>query len=100
MYVDDSADDIIGCLGHAARLSEQCQDLVARVRDAVAADDLRAYGPDLPGRALAAEIISEVEAEQLRALEKAVRRAIDVDDFDSEALWARAVAEQPAADAA
>ena len=100
MYFVDSADDPIGCLEHAVKATEQCESIAKRVRDAIKSGGMRAYGGDVPAAALAAGVLSETEAEQLRTLEAAVRRAIDVDDFDSQELWAGAAEIDRAADAA
>ena len=100
MYLIESEDDVIGCLEHALKVTEQSEAIAKRVRDAIRSGAIRAYGEDVPAAALAAGIISETEAEQLRILEAAVRRAIDVDDFDSHELWAEAAEVDRAADAA
>ncbi|MCZ6892423.1 MAG: acyl-CoA dehydrogenase [Gammaproteobacteria bacterium] len=100
MYLVDSESDPIGCLEYALRTTEQCEALSERVREAIKSDTFRAYGVDVPTAALEAGVISETEAEQLRVLEKAIRRAIDVDDFDSAELWAVAAEADRTADAA
>ncbi len=100
IYRNDAADDAIGCLAHAFRLGQQCDGLVRRLRDAQRGGTLRAWGDDLPGAACAAGIVSETEAEQLRAWERAVRRAIDVDDFEARELWPAALGAGREADAA
>jgi len=45
------------------------------------------HAEDRVADAVAAGIISEIEAKQIRSTAAAVRRAIDVDDFSSEELW-------------
>ena len=100
MYLDLSEDDPIGCLEHALRLTEQYEPLAKRVRDAVKAGTIPGYESDVPGAALRVGLVSDTEAEQLRALERALRRAIDVDDFAPEELWAPKRATDRAADAA
>ena len=91
IYFNASPDDIIGCLEHAARLVEQSDEASKKVRRAVKDGVIAAYEDDLFNAALGANVVSEDEVDLLRETEKAVRRAIDVDDFSSEELWA----EQP-----
>lgn len=100
IYRDDSAEDAIGCLTHALGLAEQCDSLLRRVREAQRDGRIAATARDLPAAALAAGVASDTEAEQLRAFERALRRVIDVDDFDPAELWQAGAATHPAADAA
>lgn len=100
MYFNDDAEDPIGRLDHALRLTVQNETLVRKLRKAREEGQLPAYGGDMPGAALAAGLISETEAEQLRNFERALRRAIDVDDFEPDALWAAATATDTQANAA
>ena len=100
MYLDTDADDILGRLDHAVRLAGRSEGLLRKLRDARQGGRLPPYAADLPAAALAAGVLSETEAEQLRAYERALRAAIDVDDFAPDELWARAsggVREQDAA---
>ena len=87
MYLVESEHDIIGRLEHALELTAQCDSISIRVRDAIRSGTISTYTGDVPAAALVAGVISETEAEQLRNLEKAVRGAIDVDDFDPQDLW-------------
>ena len=82
------------------RLTIQNEALVRKLRKAREEGQLPAYGEDMPGAALAAGLVSETEAEQLRNFERALRRAIDVDDFEPDALWAAAGATDAQANAA
>ncbi|MGE0486913.1 MAG: acyl-CoA dehydrogenase [Gammaproteobacteria bacterium] len=100
MYLDPAEDDVLGRLEHAVRLAGRCEGVLRKVRDARAGGRLPPYADDLPAAARAAGVLSETEAEQLRAWERALRAAIDVDDFAPDELWARAtggVREQDAA---
>ncbi|MGR8922093.1 MAG: acyl-CoA dehydrogenase, partial [Gammaproteobacteria bacterium] len=99
IYVDVGAEGVLGCLDHAVALGRQCEPLLKKVRAAEREGAIAPWGKDLPAAALAAGVLSETEAEQLRAWERALRRAIDVDDFEPGELWA-AVARPAAADAA
>jgi len=100
MYFDNSADDPIGCLEHAVRLTEVSEAADAKLHTALRSGRIPAHGVDVVDEAARVGVISEVEAEQVRATRVAVRRAIDVDDFASEELWGRAAETQSAADAA
>lgn len=91
MYFNDSADDVIGCLEHAARLVEESEPAAKAVRQAVADGKIAAYEDDLFDAALNAGVITQKDLELLRETEGAVRRAIDVDDFSSDELWAEGV---------
>ncbi|MEX2481286.1 MAG: acyl-CoA dehydrogenase [Gammaproteobacteria bacterium] len=86
IHLDDDAHDILGCLGEAVRLAETCKALTQRVQDALAGGQIPAWETDLPTADLAAGVIDEDEAARLRALDDAVRRAIDVDDFPAREL--------------
>jgi acyl-CoA dehydrogenase len=91
MYLVESEHDVIGCLEHALKLTVQCESISMRVREAIRSGAVSPHTEDAPAAALAIGVISETEAEQLRSLEIAVRRAIDVDDFDPQELWAEGV---------
>ena len=96
MYFNDSADDVIGCLEHAAKLVEQSEPAAKKVREAVSEGKIAAYEDDLFDAALAAGVIGEQEVLLLRDTERAVRRAIDVDDFSSDELWTDSTTHQAA----
>jgi len=100
IYRDADPEGVIGRLDHAVRLTLACQGILDRVRDARRDGRIVPYVADVPAAALAAGIINEAESAQLRAYEKALRLAIDVDDFDADALWDAASTSQRAADAA
>ncbi len=100
IYLNTAADDILGCLEHAVALGDACESLLKRVRVAVAAGTVPPYGDDAPGAAVAAGVLSPAEGQQLREFEQALRRAIDVDDFDAEELYATVVSDARTADAA
>ena len=87
IYFNDSADDVIGCLEHAARLVERSEEAAKKVRVAISDGTIPAYADDLFDAARQAAVIDDDEIALLRDTEKAVRRAIDVDDFSSEELW-------------
>ncbi|MEM7468411.1 MAG: acyl-CoA dehydrogenase [Pseudomonadota bacterium] len=87
IYFNDSPDDVIGCLEHAAQLVEQSDDASKKVRQAITDGQIPAYADDLFEEARKADIINADEESLLRETEKAVRRAIDVDDFASKDLW-------------
>lgn len=87
IYFNDSPDDIIGCLEHAVTLVEDSEPAAKKIRNAVSEGTIAAYDEDVFKAALDAKVIDEDELKLLRATEKAVRRAIDVDDFSTEELW-------------
>ena len=87
IYFNDSADDVIGCLEHAARLVERSEEAAKKVRVAISDGTIPAYADDLFDAARQAAVIDDDEIALLRDTENAVRRAIDVDDFSSEELW-------------
>ena len=82
-----SPEDIIGCLEHAVTLVEESEPAAKKIRNAVSEGTIAAYDEDVFKAALDANVIDEDELKLLRATEKAVRRAIDVDDFSTEELW-------------
>lgn len=100
IYVGEREDDLLGCLLDAANRGDACGPLLARVREAQDKGSIEPFETDLPAAAVTAGVLSETEGEQLRAYEIALRRAIDVDDFDAAALWARAGEPGSQADAA
>lgn len=100
LYTHPAGEDAVGVLEAACALIEQTASLSRRVREALREGRFSAMSGDVPAAALAAGVISETEAEQLRSMEKALRRAIDVDDFEPGELWAAAGAEERTADAA
>ncbi|MGR8948934.1 MAG: acyl-CoA dehydrogenase [Gammaproteobacteria bacterium] len=87
IYFNDSENDVIGCLEHAARLVEESDAAAKKVRSAIANGTVAAYAEDLFDAACEAGVIDTEEVALLRETEIAVRRAIDVDDFSSEELW-------------
>lgn len=90
MYLNDDVDDVLGRLDHALELSRQAAPLLRRVRQAEREGQVTAHGIDLPAAAERAGVLTALEAEQLRGYERALRRAIDVDDFTSAELWGSA----------
>ncbi len=101
MYLNTAPDDITGCLEHAMALVEQLEPLTRRLRQASRDGRLRlTHGEPAWQAALAARIINEAEAAQLEALDKAVRRVIDVDDFPADALAAIAQVQVPMSEVA
>ena len=88
MYFNDSPDDVIGCLEHAARLVEASENPAKAVRQAIADGTIAIYDDDIFDAALKAGVVTTAEVSLLREAESAVRRAIDVDDFSSNELWA------------
>lgn len=100
MYFDPSSDDNIGCLEHAVRTAAASEAAEAKLRDAVREGQLQAYSRDLVADAQAAGVLNAGEVEQIRATQDAIRRAIDVDDFAADELWAGLAAPDATADAA
>ncbi len=100
MYFNDSPDDVIGCLEHAVRVTEVSEAAEKKIREAIDCGDLPAYCDDVVDEARRLGVISEMEAEQLRLTQSALRRAIDVDDFAADELWGRVPETPQAADAA
>lgn len=99
-YFDASPDDNLGCLEHAVSLAAVSADAEQKIHLAKREGRFASSEQDVVGAAQAQGIISEVEAEQVRASFTALRRAIDVDDFDSNELWATVATPQSSADAA
>ena len=100
MYFDSSPDDILGCLEHAVRLVEVSEEAERKLRTAMRNGDIQPYSANDLDDAVRLGVLSEIEAEQIRATRVAVRRAIDVDDFSPEELWHQIAQPTPAADAA
>jgi acyl-CoA dehydrogenase len=100
MYFDDAADDVIGCLEHAVALVEVSEEAENKIRAAIGDGRIPPYSVDIVGEAERAGVISQVEAEHVRAARIALRRAIDVDDFDADELWSKRAPARAAADAA
>ena len=94
IFLAADADDVLGCLSHAAELVAAADGLTQRVEEARQAGRIPAWHADLPSAALAAGVIDEQEVAQLRALDVAVRRAFDVDDFAPAELY-RAASVKP-----
>ena len=89
-------DDVTGCLEHALALVLEAEPLEQRIREASKDGRLTAFGrTDLIAQAEQSEVISAEDANLLHAADRAVRRAVDVDDFDPAAFGA---AKQPPAD--
>jgi acyl-CoA dehydrogenase len=100
MHFNDSPDDLIGCLEHAVKVTALSQDAEEKLRTALKEARIPAHCADVIAAALQAGIITSNEAQQLRASEVALRRAIDVDDFDSDELWRKDQVPHMKADAA
>lgn len=100
MYRNNQADDVLGCLEYARGLATAATPLIKRVREAQASGVLKAYEDDVPAAAVAAEVLSETEGEQLRQFDQALRRVIDVDDFDPAELYTAAADDATHANAA
>ncbi|MEQ8663196.1 MAG: acyl-CoA dehydrogenase, partial [Gammaproteobacteria bacterium] len=100
LYRDTAPDGVLGRLEHAMALAVACRGLLERVADARRAGRLDPCNDDLPAAALAAGVVSAAEAEQLGAWWRALRLAIDVDDFAPDELWGTATGGQRRADAA
>lgn len=88
-FFDTSPEDPIGSLEYAVELVVATEEVERKLRRAVRDGQLQSYDADLLGSAVRAGIISADEETQLRRMHAAVRRAIDVDDFDPAELWAR-----------
>jgi len=99
-YFDAAANDDLGCLEHAIRLAAVSEAADEKIRAALHAGTIPAHANDIVGEALAAGVVSKLEAEQVRATQTALRRAIDVDDFAPDELWASNAAPPRAANAA
>ncbi|MFT4585162.1 MAG: acyl-CoA dehydrogenase [Gammaproteobacteria bacterium] len=100
MYFNDSPDDLIGCLEHAVTVTALSQDAEEKLRTALKEAKIPGHGADVIDTALQAGVITSEEAMQLRASHVALRRAIDVDDFDSDELWQNSRAPHMNADVA
>ncbi|AYF87158.1 acyl-CoA dehydrogenase [Pseudomonas sp. DY-1] len=86
-YRPQSAEDPVGALQQAVDLADNCQPLQRKLQQAVKAGSLKpATDESLVDAALAAGLIDAAGATQLRALEAAQRRVIDVDDFSKDEL--------------
>ncbi len=92
IYIGKDRDDITGCLEYAMKLVIESDVLDARIRRAIRDGRLQ-VDPllDLVEQAEAQSIISTAEAELLKETERAVRRAIDVDDFAPAELHAQQI---------
>ena len=100
MYLADAPNDNINCLEHAAYLTEISEAAASKLRDAVRDGRVTPYSADAIGDAERIGVVTAQEAEQLRASFVALRRAIDVDDFEATALWAKREEPTRAVDAA
>ncbi len=86
-YRPQSADDPVGALQQAVDLANHCQPLQRKLQHALKAGSLNPTPEEpLVDAALAAGLLDAEGATQLRALEAARRRVIDVDDFSKEEL--------------
>jgi acyl-CoA dehydrogenase len=90
MFINDDPEDKIGCLEHALRLVMQIEPIERKLRDAVRDGRLPdSSSVDPIEVAEQAGIIDSEEAKQLQETRRAVRKAIDVDDFPAETLSPR-----------
>jgi len=87
MYIDDSPDDIIGCLENAVVLAAVSEEAEDEIRSALKDGKIAPYSSDIIAQALDAGVIDPTEAEQLGASRAALRREIDVDDFSADETW-------------
>lgn len=102
IFIGEDPDDITGRLEHALALVVKAEDIEQRLATAAREGRIKAEtGREAAEQALSAGIIHADEAALLAATEKAVRAAIDVDDFAPEALSGAVHARpQPAAEVA
>ncbi len=87
IYVDPAPDDVIGCLEHAVSLVQASDEAARTLRRALAEGRVDATAADPIEAAMRASVLSGQDAAKLRETAAAVRRVIDVDDFDPAALW-------------
>jgi acyl-CoA dehydrogenase len=89
VYVNHDPEDITGRIEHALTLTLRSEPIERRIREAQSGGGLPVEsGQDPVTAAHAAGIIDDAELDTLRSTERAVRLAIDVDDFAPEALSA------------
>jgi len=100
MYLTDDGDDLLGCLEHALKLAEQCAPLLEKMRAAEKSGAIAPWVEDVFSAAVSEGVLTVSEAEPLKTYAKALRRAIDVDDFAADELWATLAAPNATADAA
>ncbi len=95
MYVDDRADDITGCMEHALQLALEAEPIERRLqRNRFTQPPTSSY--DEWVRQLVVDgVIDDGEAETLLRWQRALRSAIDVDDFSPEALSGKGGAGAP-----
>ena len=89
MYVNTDPDDVTGCLEHALALVVEGDEIERKIRSAQR--DGRVTAADRWSsikEAKELDIIGAREVALLKATDAAVRRVIDVDDFDPAALGA------------
>ncbi len=87
IYVNSEPDDVTGCLEHALSLVIEADAIDKRLGNALRDGRLTAATRvELIAQAEQAEIINSDEVTLLTAADRAVRRAIDVDDFDPSEL--------------
>jgi acyl-CoA dehydrogenase len=99
-YVSADPEDVIGRLEHAVALLAASAPAERKIAAAIRAGALEAGSPELYAAARAAGIVDEAEEGALVRSAAAVRRAIDVDDFEPGELWPAQRARPPVADAA
>ncbi|MDX1609809.1 MAG: acyl-CoA dehydrogenase, partial [Halofilum sp. (in: g-proteobacteria)] len=92
IYVDPRPDDITGCLEHALLLAIEAEPIEARLRKRGQAWSPRLDYEAWLHRQVDEGVIDAAEADTLRAWRKALRRVIDVDDFEGTANTAAAPA--------
>jgi len=76
IYLPDDADDVVGCLEHALQLSLQVEPIEQRLRDAGVM-----FAHEDGVKLCEQGILTKDELELLVQAERAIRKAIDVDDF-------------------
>ncbi|MDQ3581950.1 MAG: acyl-CoA dehydrogenase [Pseudomonadota bacterium] len=101
IYVNRDPADVTGRLEHAFDLIIQADAIEARIQSAARAGQLgTASGREMWLAAERAQVIGDGEVATLEAADKAVRAAIDVDDFAPEELTGHAAVEVPMASTA
>ncbi len=82
IHIDDRPDDLTGCLEHALQMAVRVEPVMARLRKAGHEQHPMTAWPDWIESLRADGILTDEEAELMQAWRPAVRRVIDVDDFD------------------
>jgi acyl-CoA dehydrogenase len=90
IFVSDDPHDLTGCMEYALQRTLEVEPIEAKIYKALKAGQLKpAAGQQLLDAALEQGVVDAAEAERIRQLHAAVRRAIDVDDFAPDQLSPR-----------